>query len=128
FKSSLLMLVVLSWGVGVLHAHETDKNPEQDEKLLIEILDEISREHQLYFTYDSDLIKGVTVDYEKREGESVHSILTRVLVEVNMDYKIFEERFVILYSKDEAGLKSLEQMISHMEEIVKDRKEAFASR
>ncbi|MBY5959170.1 TonB-dependent receptor [Membranicola marinus] len=127
-KSSILLLVALSSGVGILHAHETDKNPDQDEKLLIEILDEISREHQLYFTYDSDLIKGVTVNYEKREGESVRSILTRVLAEVNMDFQIFEERFVILYSKDEAGLRSLEQMISHMEAIVKDRKEAFANR
>src|SRR5690606_11509705 len=80
------------------------------------------------FTYDSDLIKGITVDYEKREGESVRSILARVLSEVSMVFKIFEERFVILYRNDEAGLKSLEQMIAHMEEIVQDRKEALASR
>src|SRR5690554_1750413 len=87
------------------------------EQLLIEVLDEISKEHQVFFTYDSDIIKGVMVDYEKREGESVRSILSRVLVEVNMDFKIFEDRFVILYRKDEAGLRSLEKMISHMEEI-----------
>lgn len=128
FKTSLFMLVLYGWGMGSLHAHEKVNTLNQEEKLLIEVLDEISREHQVYFTYDSDIIKGVMVDYEKRDGESVRSILSRVLAEVNMDFKIFEERFVILFRKDEAGLKSLEQMISHMEEIVKDRKELFANR
>src|SRR5690606_37384231 len=120
---SLLILGVPNLGFSI---NTTEDFPE--EKLLIEVLDEISRDHQVYFTYDSDLIKGITVDYEKREGESVRSILSRVLTEVNMDFKIFEDRFVILYRKDEAGLRSLEKMISHMEEIVKDRKELFASR
>src|SRR5690606_37395532 len=120
---SLLILGVPILGFSI---NTTEDFPE--EKLLIEILDEISRDYQVYFTYDSDLIKGITVDYEKREGESVRSILSRVLSEISMDFKIFEERFVILYRNDERGLKSLEKMIAHMEEIVKDRKELFASR
>src|SRR5690606_31503780 len=120
---SLLILGVPILGFSI---NTTEDFPE--EKLLIEVLDEISRDHQVYFTYDSDLIKGITVDYEKREGESVRSILARVLSEVSMDFKIFEERFVILYRNDERGLKSLEKMIAHMEEIVKDRKEAISNR
>src|SRR5690606_38219903 len=119
----LLILGVPILGFSI---NTTEDFPE--EKLLIEVLDEISRDHQVYFTYDSDLIKGITVDYEKREGESVRSILARVLSEVSMDFKIFEERFVILYRNDQRGLESLEKMIAHMEEIVQDRKEALASR
>src|SRR5699024_6795557 len=74
------------------------------------------------FTYDADMIKGVTVDYEKEEGENVQSVLSRVLAEVNMDFQIFEERFVIIYRQDQQGLKSLEEMIRHMETIVSDKK------
>src|SRR5699024_6040166 len=89
---------------------------------LIEVLDEISRVHKVYFTYDADMIKGVIVDYEKEEGENVQSVLSRVLAEVNMDFQIFEERFVIIYRQDQQGLKSLEEMIRHMETIVSDKK------
>src|SRR5690625_7838393 len=39
-----------------------------------------------------------------------------------MDYKIFEERFVIIYRQDQEGMKSLEEMIRHMETIVTERK------
>lgn len=121
----LFLLIFILPGIG-FSAPLVDKD--DDEKLLIEVLDEISREHQVYFTYDSDLIQGVTVDYEKREGESIRSILSRVLVEVNMDFKIFEERFVILYRNDQQGLESLEQMITHMKTIVSDQKEAITRR
>lgn len=122
----LLIFLVMIFPINLKSALPAAEKPQ--EKLLIEVLDEISRDYQVYFTYDADIIKGIVVDYVKREGESVGSILSRVLVEVNMDFKIFEDRFVILYRKDEAGLRSLEKMISHMEEIVKDRKELFASR
>src|SRR5690606_38434574 len=121
FSLRVLGVPILGFSINT-----TEDFPEK--KLLIEVLDEISRDHQVYFTYDSDLIQDIIVDYEKKEGESVRSILSRVLAEINMDFKIFEDRFVILYRNDEAGLVSLEKMIAHMEEIVKDRKELFASR
>src|SRR5690625_413867 len=100
-----------------------DAKPDRlDERLLIEVLDEISRDHHVYFTYDADMIKGVTVDYEREEGENVRSLLSRLLAKVNMDFKIFEERFVIIYRQDQEGMKSLEEMIRHMETIVTERK------
>src|SRR5690606_19758941 len=72
--------------------------------------------------------RGVLVDYERRQGESIRSLLSRVLAEVDMDYKIFEDRFVILFRNDQRGLESLEKMIGHMETLVKDRKETISSR
>ncbi|GAA5219395.1 TonB-dependent receptor [Membranihabitans marinus] len=95
-----------------------------EEKFLIEVLDEISREHNVYFTYDSDMVSGVKVDYQKIEGESVRSLLSRLLKEVNFDFKIFEERFVIIYKNSKEGIQSLEQMIRHMEGIVSEKKDA----
>src|SRR5690554_2763305 len=125
FKIYFFLLFLSFFGYGS-YAFPVKDN--LGEKLLIEVLDEISKEYQVYFTYDADIIKGITVDYEKREGESVRSILSRVLVDVNMDFKIFEERFVILFRNDQQGLESLEKMISHMEAIVRDRKEAIHNR
>ncbi len=124
---NFLLCMLIPWLLGNGLMAYTGSNL-SSEKLLIEVLDEISREHQVYFTYDADIIKGVTVDYQKREGESFRTILSRVLAEVNMDFKIFEDRFVILYRNDQRGLESLEKMISHMEAIVKDQKEAFINR
>lgn len=125
FKIYFFLLFLSFFGYGS-YAFPVKDN--LGEKLLIEVLDEISKEYQVYFTYDADIIKGITVDYEKREGESVRSILSRVLSDVNMDFKIFEERFVILFRNDQQGLESLEKMISHMEAIVRDRKEAIHNR
>ncbi|WP_236974103.1 SusC/RagA family TonB-linked outer membrane protein [Membranihabitans maritimus] len=70
------------------------------------------------------MIKDVKVEYEKKEGESIRSVLDRVLKEVNFGFKIFEDRFVIIYKNDDAGIESLEQMIRHMEGIVSARKNA----
>lgn len=127
-KSGISVLVLLFSLMSDLQAHANTGVTTQDEKLLIEVLDEISREHQVHFTYDSDLIRGVLVDYERRQGESIRSLLSRVLAEVDMDYKIFEDRFVILFRNDQRGLESLEKMIGHMETLVKDRKETISSR
>src|SRR5690606_10646537 len=127
-KSGISVLVLLFSLMSDLQAHANTGVTTQDEKLLIEVLDEISSEHQVHFTYDSDLIRGVLVDYERRQGESIRSLLSRVLAEVDMDYKIFEDRFVILFRNDQRGLESLEKMIGHMETLVKDRKETISSR
>lgn len=120
----LLFLLIFPLVHHIAHA----KSDELTERLLIEVLDEISRDHKVYFTYDTDMIKGVTVYYEKEEGENVQSVLSRVLAEVNMDFQIFEERFVIIYRQDQQGLKSLEEMIRHMEAIVSERKSMAENR
>lgn len=114
----LFLLLIFPFSYQSIYA----KTGTVNERLLIEVLDEISRDHHVYFTYDADMIKGITVDYEKEEGENVRSALSRVLAEVNMDFRIFEERFVIIYRQDQDGLKSLEEMIRHMEMIVSDKK------
>src|SRR5690625_2001190 len=118
-KLKLLFFLLIS--LFIQHTAHA-KSDELTERLLIEVLDEISRDHHVYFTYDADMIKGVTVDYEREEGENVRSLLSRLLAKVNMDFKIFEERFVIIYRQDQEGMKSLEEMIRHMETIVTERK------
>ncbi len=90
---------------------------------LTEALDQISRTYGVYFTFDRELTAQYEVEYEESKYDSAEEAIQVVLKETNLAYQIFDDQFVIIYRNDQAGLKSVKQMISHLQGFV-EKKEA----
>src|SRR5690606_3815368 len=87
---------------------------------LLEAIELLSEKYHVYFTYDRTIVSDVIVSYDKDNHSTVNDELQDLLKETDLNFQIFETQFVILYKKDEQGLKSLRQMKNMMEGILQE--------
>src|SRR5690606_27201800 len=62
----------------------------------------------------------VMVSYDDDHRSNVNDELQNLLKETDLNFQIFDTQFVIIYKKDEQGLKSLRQMKNMMEGILQE--------
>src|SRR5690625_2717071 len=114
-KKNLLELILLFVVVLGLPAFSAGRNakeiPIHDHKMmLVEAIGLISKEYQVYFTFDHELVKDIMVEYETREDIPVEEAISGVLSGTDLKFKLYDQRFVILYQDDARGLESLKTM------------------
>src|SRR5690606_1794749 len=85
---------------------------------LLEAIELLSKKYEVYFTYDRTIVSHVMVSYDDDHRSNVNDELQNLLKETDLNFQIFESQFVIIYKKDEQGLKSLRQMKDMMEGIL----------
>src|SRR5690625_3028430 len=132
-KNILLKLIFLFWmvcsTVSVSWGNDLEIIPdEKEEMLLVEAISRISQEYGVYFTFDHELVKDIVVEYETRTDLTVEEAISGVLAGTDLKFKLYDQRFVILYQNDEKGLESLKEMIKHFEHIIADGPEKKAAR
>lgn len=87
---------------------------------LLEAIELLSQKYNVYFTYDRTIVSDVMVHYKKEKRSNVKDELHDLLKETDLNFQIFESQFVIIYKKDEQGLRSLRQMKIMMEGILEE--------
>ena len=95
-------------------------NMQSQDISLLEAIELLSEKYHVYFTYDRTIVSDVIVSYDKDNHSTVNDELQDLLKETDLNFQIFETQFVILYKKDEQGLKSLRQMKNMMEGILQE--------
>lgn len=114
---SLLALIIL---IGAL-PFKTQANPFSKEKIsLIEAIEKISQDYEVYFTFDMTLADKVEVQYERASFSSAAEAITYILKGTGLKYKFYEKCFVILYREDAKGLESLKQMSKHLDGLISE--------
>lgn len=98
------------------------------EMLLVEAISLISRDYNVYFTFDHELVQDIKVQYETRKDQSVEAAISGVLSGTDLKFKLYDQRFVILYQNDKKGLESLKELVKHFEHIIADGPEKKAAR
>ncbi len=88
---------------------------------------QIGQKYRVFFNYDRAIASNIRVEYHDDQHTTLEESLSFVLKNTNLNYKIFDERYVVIYQNDEAGLASLKKMINHFQGIV-DEKELIRSR
>lgn len=99
---------------------------EVDKIKLTEALERISEAYNVYFTYDRELTGRYEVDYIEENYSSAEQAIQVVLRETNLTYQIFDDQFVIVYLNDKRGLKSVKQMIHHLQDFVEEKEKDAA--
>ncbi|GAA5221328.1 TonB-dependent receptor [Membranihabitans marinus] len=84
---------------------------------LADALQKLTEKYDVYFTYDKSLVRDVTVNYSD-QGNTVEEDLNYLLKGTELQFKIFEDRFVIIYRLDKEGMSSLRSMVEHFSDIL----------
>src|SRR5690606_40666929 len=94
---------------------------------LLEAIERISQEYEVYFTFDMNLVADVKVDYADKSYGSVVEAITHILRGTNLKYKFYDQRFVILYKEDAEGLESLKKMSQHLDGLISEGEKTVVS-
>ncbi len=98
-----------------------------DEVLLEEAFQQIGREYGVFFSYDRSVVSTVKVKYESEKYKNVEDALSYVLEQTDLEFQIFDKRYVAVYRDTEEGVESLKKMVEHFQGII-DKKEKEVDR
>src|SRR5690625_1308599 len=66
-------------------------------------------------------MKDVMVDYEEDRSFSLSEALDHVFENTHFGYRIFEQRYIVVFENNDEGTESLKNMINHMQDLVEER-------
>src|SRR5690625_3249615 len=114
FLGMLMMLIQLP---SVLAAED-----HSGDQILLELaLHKISLKYDVHFNYDRNIMKDVMVDYEEDRSFSLSEALDHVFENTHFGYRIFEQRYIVVFENNDEGTESLKNMINHMQDLVEER-------
>lgn len=101
--------------------------PISKEISLLEAIEKISQEYEVYFTFDMNLVTDVKVEYTHESYGSAVEAISHILRGTNLKYKFYDQRFVILYTEDAEGIESLKKMSQHLEGLISEGEKTIAA-
>ncbi len=114
-KTSLLfagMLLVLS------SAFSSNSPVEQDQPI-IDVLNLISEEYQVFFTYDLNLLEGVNVEFKGIDHDDLNTLIKDLLGETNFRYEQLGEKYYVIYNAGRKGKKQVKKLKSKLKQLQK---------
>src|SRR5690606_16627389 len=94
----LLILFFLNVGlVPNLFSYEVIDAPEEIQ--LAEALTKLSQKYEVFFSYDEKMVRDVEVSYEPDLYRNIEHALNEVLAGTSLRFKIFDNRYIILYEE-----------------------------
>ncbi len=119
---SLIVTLLCGWS-DIAQAAAFDKQ----EITLLEAIEKISKQYEVYFTFDMTLVADLHVEYEQAAYESAEEAIAKILENTDLKYKFYDQRFVILYKKDAEGLESLKKMSRHLDGLISEGEKTAAA-
>lgn len=90
-----------------------------NEKMSLEqAIQEISARYDVYFTYNKSLVQEITVDFELSVQTSLEEVMEDVLEGTMLQYRIHDNKYVIIYKSDREGISSLKEMAKHLDNLI----------
>ncbi len=80
------------------------------EKLLTQILEEISEKFQVFFTYDAELLKDIKVDVDLSNADSFDKIVGYLTEQTDLGFEHLGSKYYVIYKDDKKGLKTLKKV------------------
>ena len=97
-----------------------DYNPYTGKRFLVDALEELSETYQVIFSFDAELLEGITVDFEIQSEENLEVAINRLLVNTGLRYKFLGSKYYVIYKDDRKGtrvLKKLERKFQQIQQI-----------
>src|SRR5690625_417450 len=117
---STLVLCLTGFFLISIYAEVVSKEiaPENEKISLTEALYRISIEYQVFFSYDQEAVQDIEVNYEPDRYQNVEHALDRMLKGTSLHYRIFNNRYIILYESSPEAINSLKDMVQHLESVI----------
>ncbi|PHN02905.1 SusC/RagA family TonB-linked outer membrane protein [Flavilitoribacter nigricans] len=89
------------------------------DRLLLEVLDELSETYEVFFSYENRLLREVRVDFKFRSGESLDSAMNRLLKSVGLEYRAISTKYYVIYQDSKKGKKRANQLERKIRQLKK---------
>src|SRR5690625_1897282 len=103
---------------GYIYSDMRIENPASRDVSFVDAVKEISQRFNVFFTFDLELVEGITVDDAFRRMDDVENAVEYVLHKTELNYRIIDMRYVIIYKNDQEGINSLKEMSKHLDGLI----------
>lgn len=107
--STLILLIALP-----LSAAPADK---MNERLLVDVLKEISEEYQVVFTYDVNMLKDIKIDFKKEDMASLETAITKIMDQTGLDYEYLGTQYYVIFRDSKKGQRSVRKLKRKFKQI-----------
>ncbi len=115
---AFLLLLILGPALNTVVFSENPDNNKQP-RLLVDLLDEFSEKYHVLFTYNTELLSKVTVEFEYRAKEKLDNAILRLLDGTNFKFKRYGQKYFAIYEDTKKGQKRVRKMGRHLNKIRK---------
>ena len=96
---------------------EPPVNPKVQDRYLVDVLKELSEKYQVIFSYKTQLLEGIVVDYEIKNEESLEISINRLLTETGLSYKFLGSKYYVIYKNNKRNKKHLKKLSRRIHQI-----------
>src|SRR5690606_2238791 len=122
----ILLIFLISGTATSVDSH--DLKIVQEYIQLSEALTKLSQKYEVFFSYDEKMVEDVEVSYEPEHYRDIEHALNELLAETSLRYKIFDNRYIILYEESQEAITSLKGMVRHLESVIDSQEEISNAR
>ncbi|MFA5713731.1 MAG: TonB-dependent receptor [Bacteroidales bacterium] len=90
--------------------------------MLEDAFHQIGKKYDVFFSYDRSLVSNVKVEYNEKSVNTLESALSGLLSNTELGYKIFDNKFIVVYQNSEQGIADLKSVIQKVQSYI-DNKE-----
>lgn len=83
----------------------SDHTVQNQDRNLVKVLKEMSSIYEVFFSYEEDMIRDVTVKFEFKSNESFEAAMQRLLTKTGLKYRTFGEKFIVVFRDNQEGRK-----------------------
>jgi hypothetical protein len=80
------------------------------ERDIITVLNQMSEYYQVFFTYDSELLQNVKVNFDLNREESFDNAIKRLMKESGFEYNVYSDKYLVIYKNDNKGKKAAKKV------------------
>src|SRR5690625_4543276 len=114
----LILLLSIPMSGGEISSDDKMLSSTVKDVSFVEAVKEISQRFNVFFTFDLELVEGITVDDAFRQIDDVENAVEYVLHKTELNYRIIDMRYVIMYKNDQEGINSLKEMSKHLDGLI----------
>ena len=116
---SRIVFILLLFGTNLPFSSANPVTEDQlfQEKPLSEVLDALGEKYEVFISYQTKLVKGIQVDFEFKEGESLEMAIDRLMDEVGLSYEFYQEQYIIIYKNDRKSTRNARKIQKKITQI-----------
>jgi len=114
----LVLFLCQCLSIGIAKANNNAPSGDNEQpRLLTEVLEEMGEKYQVIFSYESNLLNEVEVEFEFQEGESVGSAIDRLLSQTNLRYQTLGSKYYVIHQNTKRGNRNAKKLGRKIKQI-----------
>ncbi|MDO5981144.1 TonB-dependent receptor [Flavivirga spongiicola] len=109
----MIFILIINYSLGL-----NAQNTENQKIKLTHFLSKLSEEHQVFFTYDVDLLNNINIDANQLNNTDLQLIIDSLRAKTNLHFDNLGNNYYVIYNDSEKGKASLENAKKRLNETI----------